>query len=128
MDNVPDSRNKGETEKVELVNGVSIAVNDLGGITSWVCRDYIDEGRILIETGFYNDPKSVGFGFVLFDGSDSGTFTSHGRDGINHRWNWGPNGNSYAFIIKPDGTGLYYEFMGKKTAEKASDIFKCKPR
>jgi len=38
---------------------------------------------------------------------------SYKREGINHHWQWGPN-SEYKLLIKPDGTGLYYDFTGIK--------------
>jgi len=122
LDNVPVKNEKGKWEKT---NGVKIAENSVESFSSWACRDYSDGGRILIEPGFFNVPESISAGFVLFDGGDSGTFAIYQRQGINHRWDWG---DDFSFIIKPDGTGLYYDFKGAKKSSKADDLFKCKPR
>lgn len=50
--------------------------------------------------------------------------------GLNRRWNFGDDesGDSYpyAFIIKPDGTGLYYDFSTSADGTaNASDSFNC---
>lgn len=69
------------------------------------------------------------FGFVLYDGTDSGEHSSHGLKGVNHRWDWGKkaadSGYDYAFVIEPDGTSLYYDFSGGRTEAKASQVYKC---
>ena len=48
--------------------------------------------------------------------------------GLNRRWDFGYgwDGYPYAFVIKPDGTGLYYDFSTSSdgTAE-ARDVFEC---
>ncbi len=116
---------------------------------SWKCRDYSYGGKTLVEVGrvsFPDDYKNNAaykemddskkeevdkllemIGFVLYDGSDTGDTTIYHRSGLSHRWNWGPESNSYSFIIKPDGTGLFYDFStaenGKKS--KADEIYKC---
>ena len=48
--------------------------------------------------------------------------------GLDRRWNFGHD-YQYAFIIKPDGTGLYYDFStsGDGSA-KPSDFFRCQQR
>jgi len=64
-------------------------------------------------------------GFILFDNRKNSTMSFYKRAGINHRWDW-ENG-SYAFLIEPDGTGLYYDFTTVKSGtKKASDVFKCR--
>ena len=50
--------------------------------------------------------------------------------GLNRRWNFGHDesgdGYPYAFVIKPDGTGLYYDFSTSSDGTaKASDLFNC---
>lgn len=66
-------------------------------------------------------------GYVLFEGRKEYKSTFYSRKGINHRWDWEDGGN-YSFIIKPDGTGLYYDFTTVKKGEttKARDVFKCR--
>ena len=44
--------------------------------------------------------------------------------GLNRRWDWGDS--VYAFIIKPDGTGLYYDFsMSEDGTAKPSGFYEC---
>lgn len=120
-----------------------------GQLISWKCRDYIDEGETLVEFGqipapddykttqeyveiddsekeFFDQAVKM-MGFVLYEGSNKGELALYNRRGLDHRWDWGPDGK-YSFIIKPDGTGLYYDFNtatnGKK--DKADDIYKCR--
>ena len=74
----------------------------------------------------FQDLQKIHIGFILFDGTKDYAKTFYMRDGINHRWEW-EDGN-YVFIMKPDGTGLYYDFTNVKKGEstKAKDVFKCK--
>ncbi len=70
-------------------------------------------------------------GFILFDGTNEGERTKYHREGLNQRWDWGElegrEASRYSVIIKPDGTGLFYDFNTAVdgTKEKADDIFRC---
>ena len=105
-----------------------ISEEDVGGFNSWYCYDFVyEEKGILLEVGFFGDPDLKNLGYILYDGSYTGEFTHYERKGLEHRWDWGPNGTDYAFVIKSDGTGLYYDFSNTKKGEsiKATDVFKC---
>ena len=97
---------------------------DVGGFTSWVGEDFVHGGGILVEVGFFGDSSFEGLGFILYDGGYSGELTQYRRTGMEHRWDWGPNGNDYAFVIQPDGTGLYYDFSSVSRT-KASEVYRC---
>ena len=58
-----------------------------------------------------------------------GEITLYRRTGLEHRWDWG-DGASYSFVIKTDGTGLYYDFSTVPDGEntKASAVYKCYQR
>ena len=50
--------------------------------------------------------------------------------GLNRRWNFGydesEDGYPYAFVIKPDGTGLYYDFSTTSDGTASPrDFFEC---
>ena len=49
--------------------------------------------------------------------------------GLDVRWNFGPNGDGsydYAFRIRPDGTGLYYDFSRSEDGTaRPSQAFQC---
>lgn len=111
-----------------ILDGKEIDEKDAGGFISWYCVDYVDEGPILLEVGFFGDEKKKIQGFILFDGGYSGKLTSYRRDGLDHRWDWS-NGN-YTFVIQPDGTGLYYDFSSVKpgTSMKARSVYKAYKR
>ncbi|NVK74739.1 MAG: hypothetical protein HWE24_14815 [Oceanospirillaceae bacterium] len=97
---------------------------------SWKCRKYSSQ-KVLVELGKVNflieteNELRDNFGFILFDGSDTGSIAIYRRVGIEHRWDW--DDGKYAFTIKADGTGLYYDFSNSETGrEKAKDVFECK--
>ena len=96
-------------------------------LASWVCRDFEHGGDILVELGSFFSPEVGMVGFVLYDGSSSGETAHYQREGLHHRWDWGPSGNDYAFVIKSDGSGLYYDFSRASTG-KPSEIYKCTRR
>lgn len=113
-----------------ILDGKAVSEEDVGGFISWYCQDFIDGGRVLVEVGFFGGRKLEGLGFILYDGGYSGEYTNYQRTGIEHRWDWGPNENDYAFVIKPDGTGLYYDFSSvpKGKTINASDVYQCHRR
>jgi hypothetical protein len=113
-----------------VIDDRAIAEGDVGGFISWYCRDFVDDDRILVEVGFFGDPALEGVGFILYDGGYSGKSTHYNRKGLEHRWDWGPDGTDYAFVIQPDGTGLYYDFSSVPdgTSKKASAVYKCYQR
>ncbi len=107
-----------------IIDTRTINEEDADGFTTWICTDYIDGGKILLEVGFFGDPALQGLGFILFDGGYLGELAYYQRAGLQHRWDWGPRGNEYAFTIDPEGTGRYYDFSIAETT-KASSVYKC---
>ncbi len=104
-----------------VLDGEEISVAEVGGITSWVCFDYLSRETVLVETGYFDHADWNGTGFVLYDGSDEGEFTSYERRGMERQWDWGPDGNDYAFAIRPDGTGVY-------NSDSFRDMYSCEKR
>ncbi len=113
-----------------VLDGQKVTEGDVAGLIAWYCRDFVDDDRVLVELGYFGDPTLQGIGFVLFDGGYTGVRTYYRRTGLEHRWDWGPNGTDYAFVIQPDGTGLYYDFTSvpKGQSTKASAVYKCYQR
>jgi hypothetical protein len=109
-----------------------IQIDELVEFVSWKCRDYFEKGGILVEVGHASlpgdyDNAGIIFGFVLYDGTDTGEIASYERKGINNRWDWGPNGYDYAFTIKPDGKGHFYDFTSAPKGEEVQSdaVYKC---
>jgi hypothetical protein len=109
------------------LGGSTYTEKELGPFITWQCRDYVSDGRILVEVGRFANEDFASTGFVLYDGSAAGEATSYQRKGVNQRWDWGPNGSDFAFVLKPDGTGLFYDFSNVPQGEttKANDVYKC---
>ena len=109
-----------------------------GPFVSWGCSeygysrpipDYGSGSRILVEIGRFEAASHSDVGFILYDGSSSGELTSYSRRGVNQRWDWGPNGE-FAFVLKPDGTGLFFDFSNVPQGEttSANDMYECSRR
>ena len=113
-----------------VLDGEAVVEKDGAEFTCWYCVDFVYGGPTLVEVGFIGSPFYEGLGFILYDGGYSGETTNYSREGIEHRWDWGPNGNDYAFVIQPDGTGLYYDFSSVKAggSTKASSVYECYQR
>ena len=110
-----------------ILDGDTYSETDIEDFVSWRCGDFVNNYGTLVEVGTFTHSKVSGLGFILYDGGYSGEHTKDTRKGINHRWDWGPNGSEFAFIIKPDGTGLFYDFSYTPSGEqiKANDVYKC---
>lgn len=78
----------------------TISEKEIGGFTSWQCKDFVYGGRTLVEVGYFDDPFLKDIGFVLYDGGNRGESGNYKRVGLNHRWDWGSNGGNYAFIVE----------------------------
>jgi hypothetical protein len=114
-----------------ILNDKKYTEEDVGGFNYWLCYDYINEKKLILEIGTFGDPELSGLGYILYDGGYIGELTYYRRNGLEHRWDWGGiNDSSYSFVIKSDGTGLYYDFTNVKLGEstKARDVFKCKKK
>ena len=111
------------------LSGESYTERNPGDFISWVCRDFVNEGRTLVEVGNFAVPELNDAGFVIYDGGNSGESTHYQRKGLNLRWDWGPKGSDFAFILEPDGTGLFYDFSNAEgKTVKANQVFKCRQK
>ena len=110
-----------------ILDNETFTEEEVEGFTSWYCKDFIREEQILVEVGFFGSLNLLGF--ILYDGGFTGDAAMYQRMGLEHRWDWGSNA-SYAFVIKTDGTGLYYDFSSLSEGEttRASDVYKCYKR
>jgi hypothetical protein len=100
---------------------------ELGNFVSWRCTEFFHGSSTLVEVGIFTKAELAKSGFVLYDGGDSGVLTQYQRHGLEHRWDWGPGGGKFAFVIDPDGSGRYYDFSSVPSGEKTKpkDIYKC---
>jgi hypothetical protein len=138
-----------EKGRTLILGGEELQEFSPGQFISWKCRDYISEGEILVEFGQLLVPDDykeneeyegksasektaldelVGkLGFVLYEGTNTGDYTEYSQRGLSHRWNWGSQDGGYSFVIKPDGTGLFYDFSTAEDGmkDKADDVYKC---
>ena len=111
-----------------IINDVTVSATDTdNGFTSWYCVDYVYGRNVLVEVGYFYKNGNQ-YGFVLYDGGYVGELAYFSRDGLNYRWDWGTN-TQYSFVIKPDGTGLYYDFSTSKDGTaKPRDVYKAYKR
>ena len=135
-----------DSERTIILDGLELTESKPGEFPAWRCNDYIDKGKTLIEVGIIplehfttpeyidndefmdNFSRIAGFmgdyiGYVLYDGTNKGTWAMYRRTGLKHRWDWGED-SQYSFMIKPDGVGLYYDFSAVET-KKADDVYNC---
>jgi len=96
-------------------------------VEKWECKEFLADGwkTVLVTT-------------TVDSGRASGTITVAGVtwytafevQGFNRRWDFGPKDHRtrYAFVIKPDGTGLYYDFETETRLTKASIVMECRQR
>lgn len=111
-----------------LLDGEVVQEDEVGGITSWECEDFDEGGPTLVEVGFFGDSaETQRRGFILYDGGDTGSYASYERAGLDKRWEWGTNGNDYAFEISPDGTGEYFELSDVSDNDDNGDAFQALP-
>lgn len=98
---------------------------------TWWCTDYFQKDKYVLTAVVYKGLSSAqqkGKVWISDVDVDPDFEMIYELDGINRRWNWGLSGNGvydYSFIIKPDGTGLYYNFRHKDTNVEASEVFRC---
>ena len=116
--------------RVISLGGSTYSEDTLGRFVTWGCRDYISGRGVLVEVGSFENESLSGEGFVLYDGSSSGESSSYQRKGVNQRWDWGPNGSDFAFVLEPDGTGLFYDFsnVSKGETRKPNSLYRCSRR
>ena len=91
----------------------------------WECRKFLDDNW-----------KSILAKATVDSGRASGTitvagvtwYTDYQVQGFNRRWDFGPKDHPtrYAFVIKPDGTGLYYDFETEEHLTTASIVMECR--
>lgn len=112
-----------------ILDGTVYVEQEYGEFITWRCKDRIEEyGKTLIEVGLSSLPELQEVGFILFDGTNSGTFTTYSREGIAHRWSWGGEDmRDYAITINPSGDGYYFDLRAAEPGETTTskEAYKC---
>ena len=97
-------------------------------VETWECRDYMESGwNNIIVVATIDEDRTTG----SIEVAGTTQETIYHVEGFNRRWDFGlkkDGGFSYSFLIKPDGTGLYYDFTRADTAVKASMVMECRQR
>ena len=99
-------------DRILTLNGFTVSEEDHGGVERWYAVDkYSNDDEVRIQVGYF---KENNVGFILYENGSIGELANYSRRGMDLRWDWGSNGYGtnykYAFVIEPDGTGLYYDF------------------
>lgn len=100
-----------------LLNGYTLSETDFGGVERWYAVDKYNYDSLIevvrFQVGYFKDNN---LGFVLYENGTTGEEANFSREGLDLRWDWGSYYRDgagryrYAFVIEPDGTGLYYDF------------------
>lgn len=110
---VPIARNR----TLEL-SGETFTESDFGGVERWYAVDKKSSDsvsdEIRLQVGYFREGV---IGFILYENGTIGELANFTRQGIELRWDWGhyvrdgEDKYRYAFVIQPDGTGMYYDFI-----------------
>ena len=128
---IPDPMLKTSSNpRIIILSGKEFTETDAVKFVTWQCTDYVNPSSTLVEVGKLQGNQIKDIGFILYDGDNTGDLTLYHRKGLNHRWDWNSSEGSYTFIIKPDGTGLFYDFSAipKGESKKADDVYMCKKK
>lgn len=111
-----------------VLNNVPVSKADTdNGFTCWICFDYVYGGDVLFEVGYFQKNGQT-IGFILYDGGYTGEIAYYSRQGLDYRWDWGPN-FEYSIVIHPDGTALYYDFSHSEDGSaKPKQVYKSRKR
>ena len=101
-------------------------------IETWSCYDVVDYSKksplvVLSRHKFTNNDtqETIELGEVEVAAVNYGSLFR--VTGFDRRWDFGPEDRptSFAFIIKPNGDGLYYDFTDSDEGVSPSQFFKC---
>jgi len=97
-------------------------------VETWECKDYAESGwNKIIVVATIDEDRTTG----SIEVAGTAQATIYHVEGFNRRWDFGRKnggGYSYSFLIKPDGTGLYYDFTQSDHAVRASMVMECRQR
>ena len=106
-------------DRTLYLSGKTVSEADEGGVVRWYAVDKYNsqgDGNVRFQVGYF---KNTNRGFILYEGGTRGELAYFYRKGLNLRWDW----ENYAIVIKPDGTGLYYDFSYQSNGVKPSGFF-----
>jgi len=96
-------------------------------VEKWECKEFLADGwKTVLVTATVESGRASGT--IIVAGVT--WYTAFEVQGFNRRWDFGPKDHPtrYAFVIKPDGTGLYYDFTTETELAKASMVMTCRQR
>lgn len=111
----------GKPPRTIVINGIAI-YEDMtdSGFSSWICTGSSDEELPPIEAGFFSE-RGTRYGYVSYDEGQTAQLAFFIREGLDLRWDFGPE-NIYRIIIKPDGTAYLYDFTYALAGEITDDV------
>lgn len=116
-----------------FISGYKVNEQEFGGCERWYAVDYSnilgEDDIVRFQVGYFKDNN---IGFILYEDETVGEEAIYYRQGLELRWDWGYDENDdsswyrYSFIIKPDGTGLYYDFSTSEDGiASPREFYKC---
>ena len=116
--------------------GAAVAEEDIQPDELWNCYAPSDENKQKVIIYLYwhqlpGEKHGLGIGAVEFSNSGAAGHTAMFELlGLNRRWRFGVSdaGDAfqYSFVIRPDGTGLYYDFTTSKDGSALpSQVYDC---
>lgn len=112
-----------------IIEGETYTEVEYGKFITWRCKDPLEEyGKTIVEVGLVDNPELQDVGFILYDGTNVGSFTIFSRQGVDRKWSWGGEDMvDYAITINPAGDGFYFDFRGIEPGETtmSRDSYHC---
>lgn len=119
-----------------FISGRKVNEQEFGGCERWyavdpfnIFGDDVEDDIVRFQVGYFKDNN---IGFILYEDETVGEEAIYYRQGLELRWDWGYDENDdsswyrYSFIIKPDGTGLYYDFSTSEDGiASPREFYKC---
>jgi hypothetical protein len=135
-DETGSSGSSSDGPRTIVLDGDEYTESDGAEFETWKCTEFLEKGPVLVEVGIFklgdelarpaDIPESMGAGFILFDGSNTGSIAAFQRRGLEKWWVWGAD-LDYQFKLDTDGDGAYYNFSGVEEGEKVkpNELFSC---
>jgi hypothetical protein len=110
-----------------IASATASAMGQAKPVEKWECKEFLADGwKKILVTATVDSGRASGTIAV----AGVAWYTAFGVEGFNRRWDFGPKDHAtrYAFVIEPDGTGLYYDFATETHLSKASIVMTCRQR